>query len=75
MINTVCILLSLCFLISRLTDNNLTDACTKDLVSALNTNRSLTALNLGSNELGDSGVKQLCLALRNPKCKIKTWYR
>ncbi|XP_007908557.1 NACHT, LRR and PYD domains-containing protein 3-like isoform X2 [Callorhinchus milii] len=55
-----------------LTDNNLTDACTKDLVSALNTNRSLTALNLGSNELGDSGVKQLCLALRNPKCKIKT---
>ncbi|XP_078060240.1 NACHT, LRR and PYD domains-containing protein 3-like [Mustelus asterias] len=51
--------------------NGLTDSCAEDLASALSTNRSLIDLNLGSNKLGDSGVKLLSVALRNPDCKIQ----
>ncbi|XP_078060640.1 NACHT, LRR and PYD domains-containing protein 3-like isoform X2 [Mustelus asterias] len=51
--------------------NTLTDSCAKDLASALSTNRSLIDLNLGDNKLGDSGVKLLSVALRNPDCKIQ----
>ncbi|XP_078059659.1 NACHT, LRR and PYD domains-containing protein 3-like isoform X1 [Mustelus asterias] len=51
--------------------NDLTDSCAEDLASALSTNRSLIDLNLGSNNLGDSGVKLLSVALRNPECKIQ----
>ncbi|XP_067833238.1 NACHT, LRR and PYD domains-containing protein 3-like isoform X1 [Heptranchias perlo] len=52
-------------------DNDLTDSCTDYLSNALSTNRSLTELNLGKNKLGDSGVKLLSAALRNPDCKIQ----
>uniref|UniRef100_A0A4W3GE54 Uncharacterized protein n=1 Tax=Callorhinchus milii TaxID=7868 RepID=A0A4W3GE54_CALMI len=66
--------IDLCYLISRLGGNRLTADCTEDLVSALITNNSLTKLGLNSNKLGDSGVKKLCEALRNPECKIqKLW--
>ncbi|XP_078069588.1 LOW QUALITY PROTEIN: NACHT, LRR and PYD domains-containing protein 3-like [Mustelus asterias] len=51
--------------------NNLTESCAEDLASALDTNRSLIDLNLGDNKLGDSGVKLLSMALRNPDCKIQ----
>ncbi|XP_078058271.1 NACHT, LRR and PYD domains-containing protein 3-like isoform X2 [Mustelus asterias] len=51
--------------------NALTDSCAEDLASALSTNRSLIDLNLGYNKLGDSGVKLLSVALRNPECKIQ----
>ncbi|XP_041036658.1 NACHT, LRR and PYD domains-containing protein 3-like [Carcharodon carcharias] len=54
--------------------NNLTGSCAEDLNFALSTNRSLTDLNLGLNKLGDSGVKLLSEALRDPDCKIqKLW--
>ncbi|XP_067833493.1 NACHT, LRR and PYD domains-containing protein 3-like [Heptranchias perlo] len=56
----------------QLCDNDLTDSCTRDLSSALSTNLSLTFLKLGNNKLGDSGVKLLSEALRNPDCKIQT---
>ncbi|XP_051865265.1 NACHT, LRR and PYD domains-containing protein 3-like isoform X2 [Pristis pectinata] len=49
----------------------LTDSGTKDLTSALSTNRSVTDLNLSGNKLGDSGVKWVSEALRNPQCKIQ----
>ncbi|XP_059814419.1 NACHT, LRR and PYD domains-containing protein 12-like [Hypanus sabinus] len=49
----------------------LTDSGAEDLVSALSTNRSLTKLDLSGNELGDSGVKLVFAALRNPECKIQ----
>ncbi|XP_067835942.1 NACHT, LRR and PYD domains-containing protein 3-like [Heptranchias perlo] len=55
----------------QLRDNDLTDSCTVDLSSALSTNRSLTVLNLRNNKLGDSGVKLLSEALRNPDFKIQ----
>ncbi|XP_072892528.1 NACHT, LRR and PYD domains-containing protein 3-like [Hemitrygon akajei] len=49
----------------------LTDSGAGDLVSALSTNPSLTGLDLGDNKLGDSGVKLVSAALRNPECKIQ----
>uniref|UniRef100_UPI00398EF916 NACHT, LRR and PYD domains-containing protein 3-like n=1 Tax=Pristiophorus japonicus TaxID=55135 RepID=UPI00398EF916 len=49
----------------------LTDSGARDLSSALSTNRSLTVLDLSSNNLGDSGVKLLSVALRDPDCKIQ----
>ncbi|XP_062896099.1 NACHT, LRR and PYD domains-containing protein 3-like [Mobula hypostoma] len=49
----------------------LTDSGAEDLVSALSTNPSLTELDLSINELGDSGVKLVSEALRNPECKIQ----
>ncbi|XP_078390048.1 uncharacterized protein LOC144671985 [Cetorhinus maximus] len=49
--------------------NKLTDSCAEDLASVFN--RSLTDLNLGDNNLGDSGVKRLSVALRGPDCKIQ----
>ncbi|XP_072891435.1 NACHT, LRR and PYD domains-containing protein 3-like [Hemitrygon akajei] len=49
----------------------LTDSGAEDLASALSTNPSLTELDLNYNELGDSGVKLVFAALRNPECKIQ----
>ncbi|XP_072891897.1 NACHT, LRR and PYD domains-containing protein 3-like [Hemitrygon akajei] len=49
----------------------LTDSGAKDFASALSTNPSLTGLNLSDNKLGDSGVKRVSAALRNPECKIQ----
>ncbi|XP_032893225.1 NACHT, LRR and PYD domains-containing protein 3-like [Amblyraja radiata] len=55
----------------RLAYVGLTDSGAKDLVSALSTNHSLTELDLSGNKLGDSGVKLVSAALRNPDCKIQ----
>ncbi|XP_062895532.1 NACHT, LRR and PYD domains-containing protein 3-like isoform X2 [Mobula hypostoma] len=58
----------------RLWDVGLTDSGVEDLVSALSTNRSVRELDLSINNLGDSGVKLVFAALRNPECKIqKLW--
>ncbi|XP_072892094.1 NACHT, LRR and PYD domains-containing protein 3-like isoform X3 [Hemitrygon akajei] len=54
-----------------LRDVGLTDSGAEDLVSALSTNPSLTVLDLSDNKLGDSGVKLVSAALRNPECKIQ----
>ncbi|XP_059817765.1 ribonuclease inhibitor-like [Hypanus sabinus] len=57
-------------------DVGLTDSGAEDLVSALSTNPSLTDLSLSGNKLGDSGVKLVSAALRNPECKIqRLWLR
>ncbi|XP_062895989.1 ribonuclease inhibitor-like [Mobula hypostoma] len=56
---------------SRLREVGLTDSGAEDLVSALTTNPSLTELDLSINELGDSGVKLVSAALKNPECKIQ----
>ncbi|XP_072894801.1 NACHT, LRR and PYD domains-containing protein 3-like [Hemitrygon akajei] len=50
---------------------DLTDSGAEDLASALSTNRSLVELNLSGNKLGDSGVKPVSAALRNPECKMQ----
>ncbi|XP_072132994.1 ribonuclease inhibitor-like [Mobula birostris] len=49
----------------------LTDSGAEDLISTLSTNPSLTDLDLSGNKLGDSGVKLVSAALRNPECKIQ----
>ncbi|XP_059818039.1 NACHT, LRR and PYD domains-containing protein 3-like [Hypanus sabinus] len=54
-----------------LRDISLSDSGVEDLVSALRTNPSLTELDLSENKLGDSGVKLVSAALRNPECKIQ----
>ncbi|XP_059817317.1 NACHT, LRR and PYD domains-containing protein 3-like [Hypanus sabinus] len=54
-----------------LTHVGLTDTSAKDLASALSTIPSLTELYLSDNKLGDSGVKLVSMALRNPECKIQ----
>ncbi|XP_038656820.1 NACHT, LRR and PYD domains-containing protein 3-like isoform X2 [Scyliorhinus canicula] len=51
--------------------NHVSHSCAEDLVSVLSTNRSLTVLNLNNNKLGDSGVKILSEALRNPDSKMQ----
>ncbi|XP_072892331.1 NACHT, LRR and PYD domains-containing protein 3-like isoform X2 [Hemitrygon akajei] len=57
-----------------LRDVGLTDSGAEDLASGLTTNPSLTELNLSDNKLGDSGLKLLSAALRNPNCKTqKLW--
>ncbi|XP_072124106.1 NACHT, LRR and PYD domains-containing protein 3-like isoform X1 [Mobula birostris] len=55
----------------RLWDVGLTATGASDLASALSTNHSLTELELGDNDLGDSGVDKVSEALRNPNCKIQ----
>ncbi|XP_059816969.1 NACHT, LRR and PYD domains-containing protein 12-like isoform X2 [Hypanus sabinus] len=52
----------------------LTNSGAEVLVSSFSTNPSLTELSLSVNSLGDSGVKRVSAALRNPECKIqKLW--
>ncbi|XP_059815674.1 NACHT, LRR and PYD domains-containing protein 3-like [Hypanus sabinus] len=51
-----------------------TDSGAEDFASALSTKPSLMELNLGGNKLGDSRVKLVSAALKNPECKIqKLW--
>ncbi|XP_078506271.1 ribonuclease inhibitor-like isoform X2 [Lissotriton helveticus] len=51
---------------------SLTSTCCAELSSALAINQSLTELGLSGNELGDSGVSQLCKGLKDPCCQIQT---
>ncbi|XP_067916273.1 NACHT, LRR and PYD domains-containing protein 3-like [Heterodontus francisci] len=51
--------------------SGLTEACVGDLSSALLVNESLRNLQLGDNGLGDTGLKRLCMALRDPVCKLQ----
>ncbi|XP_036599444.1 NACHT, LRR and PYD domains-containing protein 14-like [Trichosurus vulpecula] len=49
----------------------LTEACCPDLALALACNQSLSHLNLGGNQLLDSGVQVLCGALSQPECHLQ----
>ncbi|XP_078087829.1 NACHT, LRR and PYD domains-containing protein 3-like [Mustelus asterias] len=55
----------------RLDNNGLTSACAEEFACALRTNKSIKCLSMRNNHLGDSGMKQLAIALRNPDCKIQ----
>lgn len=62
-----------CFL-QRLSMENchLTEACCKELSSALIVTQRLTHLCLAKNNLGDGGVKLLCEGLSYPECQLQT---
>ncbi|XP_028635300.1 NACHT, LRR and PYD domains-containing protein 9B-like isoform X2 [Grammomys surdaster] len=49
----------------------LTSECCKEISAVLTCNKSLKTLKLGNNNIQDSGVKQLCEALRHPNCKLE----
>uniref|UniRef100_A0A4X1VCX7 NACHT domain-containing protein n=1 Tax=Sus scrofa TaxID=9823 RepID=A0A4X1VCX7_PIG len=55
-----------------LEDCQLTEACCKELSSALIVNQRLTHLCLAKNNLGDHGVKLLCEGLSYPECQLQT---
>ncbi|XP_008064790.1 NACHT, LRR and PYD domains-containing protein 8 [Carlito syrichta] len=50
---------------------NLTSNCCEDLVSVLQTNKTLKSLDLSFNNLKDDGVIVLCVTLRNHDCRLK----
>ncbi|XP_020859789.1 NACHT, LRR and PYD domains-containing protein 14-like [Phascolarctos cinereus] len=49
----------------------LTAAGCRDLSAALLSNKNLTHLDLGENEVGDEGMKLLCAALGQPQCCLQ----
>ncbi|KAM4708080.1 NACHT, LRR and PYD domains-containing protein 3-like [Discoglossus pictus] len=55
----------------RLEGCRLTSSCCEELQDVITTNRSLIKLDLGWNNLGDSGVKRLCDGLRHPNCALQ----
>ncbi|XP_069325595.1 NACHT, LRR and PYD domains-containing protein 14 isoform X2 [Eulemur rufifrons] len=55
----------------RLESCNLTVVCCLNISKALIRSQSLIFLNLSTNNLLDDGVKQLCEALRHPKCYLQ----
>ncbi|XP_077613050.1 NACHT, LRR and PYD domains-containing protein 2-like [Crocuta crocuta] len=60
-----------CFLEKLLENCRLTEACCKELSSALIVNQRLTHLCLANSNLGDGGVKLLCEGLSHPDCQLQ----
>ncbi|XP_072517594.1 uncharacterized protein [Salminus brasiliensis] len=54
----------------RINDDDLTEESCSALATVL-TSSTLTELDLSSNNLQDSGVKELCSGLKDPLCKLK----
>uniref|UniRef100_A0A4W5R1S6 NACHT LRR and PYD domain-containing protein n=1 Tax=Hucho hucho TaxID=62062 RepID=A0A4W5R1S6_9TELE len=65
---------TICFSLEtlRLSDCKMTKLCCPELVEALRSNlTNLKELDLSGNELGDSGVKTLCMGLTSTTCKLE----
>ncbi|XP_045077534.1 ribonuclease inhibitor-like [Coregonus clupeaformis] len=56
----------------RVSDCKLTERCCPELVEALSSKlTNLKELDLSRNELGDSGVKTICMGLTSTTCKLE----
>ncbi|XP_045708755.1 NACHT, LRR and PYD domains-containing protein 9 [Phyllostomus hastatus] len=55
-----------------LTSCYLTSVCCKDLSALIVSNTKLRTLKLKNNKIEDAGVKELCVALKHPNCKLET---
>uniref|UniRef100_UPI00398EB9D2 NLR family CARD domain-containing protein 3-like n=1 Tax=Pristiophorus japonicus TaxID=55135 RepID=UPI00398EB9D2 len=55
-----------------MTDTKLTPTCCEKLASVFVRNLTLRELDLSKNKLGDSGVRALSTALKEPHCKLET---
>ncbi|XP_068280868.1 NACHT, LRR and PYD domains-containing protein 12-like isoform X2 [Nyctibius grandis] len=49
----------------------ITSAGCGDLATVLSTNQSLRELDLGDNDVGDTGVRPLCEGLKHPSCRLE----
>ena len=56
---------------SRLMNCYFTSVCCVDIASVLIHSEKLKTLKLGNNKIYDAGAKQLCTALKHPKCKLE----
>ncbi|XP_072895122.1 NACHT, LRR and PYD domains-containing protein 3-like [Hemitrygon akajei] len=57
--------------ILRVCNNKLTASCSEQLASMINTNKTLTELDISFNRIGEEGLKRLCEALKNEECKLE----
>ena len=48
-----------------------TSVCCVDIATVLIHSEKLKTLKLGNNKIYDAGTKQLCKALKHPKCKLE----
>ncbi|KAL1276473.1 hypothetical protein QQF64_036096, partial [Cirrhinus molitorella] len=60
-----------CHLLSLLNDCNLTDRSCSALATVLRSDTNLKYLNMNNNNLQDSGLINLCIGLRDIKCKLE----
>uniref|UniRef100_A0A674JDV7 Uncharacterized protein n=1 Tax=Terrapene triunguis TaxID=2587831 RepID=A0A674JDV7_9SAUR len=59
------------FMSCRLNYCNITHVSCKDLAAVLKTSQRLIELDMGINELQESGVQLLCEALKHPNCRLQ----
>ncbi|XP_048398544.2 NLR family CARD domain-containing protein 3-like isoform X1 [Stegostoma tigrinum] len=55
----------------NLSNNNLSTGSWEEIVSVLITNQTLRELNVSNNRMGETGLRTLSTALKDPRCKLE----